>query len=288
MKKTPMWLAAITACFTSSVEGQSLIPNGDFESGTALCTQGSLPFPWFQAGLTSPGADAYSTDCNLLGGLAPDFLGNFPGLAAFDGLRFVAGWSEAGGEAFGVPLTTPVVAGNAYGLRAAFSASASHSGTSGYEVWLSADMQLDAGDFQVGLIGNGAGPGAWTVDGLVFVVPAGASAFDYMILSPAGPGSDTYMATDAWVMTDGGPATPASCSSSNGTGVNPDIFSCATPPTLGEVWTATVNGVSLGAFASGSRCWTLMGTGTWTSFAAEGIRWAPIDRACSRTTARES
>ena len=96
---------------------QSLVPNGDFESGLAACAQGYLPAPWFQAGSTSPGADTYNClpnpcDPTSMLGIDPNSYLNFPNASpAPSGVRFAAGWSAATTFWTGVP--GPGFAGNA-------------------------------------------------------------------------------------------------------------------------------------------------------------------------------
>jgi hypothetical protein len=125
----------------------NLFPNGSFESVPNNFTeQGLLPNDWINTNLFSPNADTYSTDGSY--GLEPAGFGNFPGVTAFDGNRWVAGSAfghlgsdtTVGGEAFGAFLTSTLTPGETYQLDAqlhqALRADLAHPG--GYQLFLAA------------------------------------------------------------------------------------------------------------------------------------------------------
>jgi hypothetical protein len=125
MKKYLFALAAMfsaTSLLMVPAGAASFITNGSFESGALPLPidQGVLPAPW----VTVPvGADTYSSDPNT--GLPPSIGGNFTGVTAYDGIRWVAGWSACNDpacpERFGQLLVSPLVAGSTYNITSAAS-----------------------------------------------------------------------------------------------------------------------------------------------------------------------
>ena len=88
----------------------NLIRNASFEDVPNASTgQGILPSEWVIANV-SP--DTYSNDGSY--GLFPSAGGNFTGVIAYDGIRWVAGWSSAGQERFGQVLTENLITGVDY------------------------------------------------------------------------------------------------------------------------------------------------------------------------------
>jgi hypothetical protein len=106
---------AVLAALVALPSYANLIRNPSFEMIPGpVVGQGILPSEWIQLGSVPPVADTYSSDGSY--GLLPADLGNFPGVTAFDGIRWVAGGS--GGipaapvpEEFGQVLTTPLFLG---------------------------------------------------------------------------------------------------------------------------------------------------------------------------------
>jgi hypothetical protein len=93
----------------------NLLKNSSFELVPSAATgQGILPEDWINVPTAGPGADTYSNDGSY--GLAPSANGNFTGVTAYDGIRWVAGWSVTSQESFGQWLDAPLVAGNTYYL----------------------------------------------------------------------------------------------------------------------------------------------------------------------------
>src|SRR5262249_26839273 len=97
----------------ASALGQNLLRNGDFEDVPGNQQgQGILPSEWIQV---QPSVDTYSNDGSY--GLPPNGFGNFTGVTAFSGIRWIGGWSSIP-EIFGQALTAPLVPGRGYLLRA--------------------------------------------------------------------------------------------------------------------------------------------------------------------------
>lgn len=109
--KNPFLLLAILSMGTTTARA-TLITNGNFETVPSGATgQNLMPTDWVAAPGTSP--DTYSNDGSY--GLTPSGFGNFPGVTAHEGIRWVAGWSLLP-EDFGQFLASPLVAGNDYEL----------------------------------------------------------------------------------------------------------------------------------------------------------------------------
>jgi hypothetical protein len=222
----PHWCPARNLLFALAANGvllasstsQSLIPNGDFESGLAACAQGYLPAPWFQGGVTSPGADTYSClpdpcDPSSMLGIAISSFGNFTTASpAPSGVRFAAGWSATLSvwtgepESFGVPLAESLEDGSEYRVAGMFTNSKTH-GLSGYfEVFLSDDTAFDDPalpatvdpDVSVAVVGIDAPRDVWAADEAEFVAPSGASSLAYLIVVPRG--IDYYAAIDDLIL----------------------------------------------------------------------------------------
>ena len=109
-------LAVVLLAFgVSNIAKANLISNASFEDVPSTATgQGILPTDWVNIPPPTPTADTYSNDGSY--GLAPSAGGNFTGVTAYDGIRWVAGWSAQGQESFGQWLGTSLVAGVEYDL----------------------------------------------------------------------------------------------------------------------------------------------------------------------------
>jgi hypothetical protein len=106
-------LIAVLVLATAGLANANMITNASFENVPDGSTgQGILPSNWVNIPPPSPTADTYSNDGSY--GLAPGAYGNFPGVTAKDGIRWVAGWSAAGQESFGQWLGSTVTAGMQY------------------------------------------------------------------------------------------------------------------------------------------------------------------------------
>ena len=106
-------LAVVLLVGFATCANANLIRNPSFETipGSVL-GQGIMPSEWTTAHVTAgPGADTYSNDGSY--GVSPSELGNFTGVTALDGIRWVAGWSAAD-EHFGQTLSAPFIGGQSY------------------------------------------------------------------------------------------------------------------------------------------------------------------------------
>ncbi len=93
----------------------NLITNASFEVVPNNNTgQGILPSNWVNIPPPTPTADTYSNDGSY--GVAPSAYGNFTGVTAKDGIRWVAGWSSAGQESFGQFLGSSLTANTDYAM----------------------------------------------------------------------------------------------------------------------------------------------------------------------------
>jgi hypothetical protein len=184
----------------------NLIRNPSFEVVPDTQTdQGILPSDWLQLA-PFPGADTYSNDGSY--GLLPSALGNFAGATAFDGIRFVAGWSIVP-ESFGQLLSTTLTPGAEYTisafLRQAERADLNNPGT--YQIGLAADVNL-TGFTLLGQFALTTGLDAWEATSFSFLAPTEANILPLLVLRPIGtalgtayPGLDLISLTAVSVAT---------------------------------------------------------------------------------------
>src|SRR5262245_61948748 len=105
--------ALASVSFTASALAQNLLTNPDFEQVPGNQQgQGILPSDWLEV---QPSVDTYSNDGSY--GLPPNGFGNFTGVTAFSGIRWVGAWSSIP-EIFGQTMPAPLVPGRSYVLRA--------------------------------------------------------------------------------------------------------------------------------------------------------------------------
>lgn len=192
-------MALVGVPFVAPATGATtnLLLNPGFENvpnnGTG---QGLLPSHWVGVNLS---ADTYSNDGSY--GLLPWEFGNFPGVTAHAGQRWVAGANvdqSAGGESFGQVLSAPLQAGATYRvegwLHQALRSDLNNPG--GYDLW------LDQGEFStrlfLGHIGDTTSPSAgWSRRGADFVAPSDAAAYTRLVFAPIASGAwGTYPGLD--------------------------------------------------------------------------------------------
>jgi hypothetical protein len=114
MRRSFALLCAAPALFAGHAGAQNLLRNPGFEDipDPPLTGQGVMPSEWFPISLTP---DTYSNDGSY--GLSPSAFGNFPGVTAASGLRWVAGAQSISlTETFAQTLTTPLTPGATYRL----------------------------------------------------------------------------------------------------------------------------------------------------------------------------
>jgi hypothetical protein len=198
-RQRPWWMATTHAAIALSVALAAraearLIPNGSSETVPGGATgQGILPAGWEQCGPLIPGADTYSNDGSY--GAAPSEIGNFTGVKAFHGIRWVAGAAfgrgarstTVGGEAFGTTLQTPLTPGTTYELKVrlhqALRSDLNNPG--GYHVFL-AEGNTPSGIAGALLVGTFAPTtmNAWEVRSVAFVAPCDAASRPFLVFAP--------------------------------------------------------------------------------------------------------
>lgn len=181
-------VANLAVAFLGPAAFANLFVNGGFESvPSAAYGQGLMPSAWLPINL-SP--DTYSEDGSY--GLFPWDFGNFPGVSAHGGSRWVAGGNIdqfGGGESFGQVLTSPLVAGTAYQVDGWLHQAlrTDLNGPGGYDLW------LDKGSFvnrlYVGHIGDTASSASgWAVFVDQFVAPTDAAEYTRFVFAPIAAG----------------------------------------------------------------------------------------------------
>jgi hypothetical protein len=193
---------ALLTLYAPAASAQNLIADPGFETGFVPdCNQANVPGTWYISSVTP---DVYSFDCSTLPGLHPASFNNYPTLpAAKDGLRFVAGGHFGSAiEAFGQTLAAPLVAGEQYTLSGWFTLSYQRPEAGVFDIYLSPNTNWGGGTL-VGSIGAGMGQDAWSFDMLSFVAPVNAASLPNIIMVPRSLATqpDSYMATDAWNLT---------------------------------------------------------------------------------------
>lgn len=186
---------ASLACVSFNTNA-NLIRNASFEGvPDARTGQGILPSEWVIANV-SP--DTYSNDGSY--GLLPSVNGNFTGVKAYDGIRWVAGWSSAGQERFGQVLTDNLITGVTYTMSVfmhqAVRSDLNHPG--GYEVYLtniSSDTPV-SGEY-LGFLGQTSSVAeGWQEYSFSVIATAEMSALSFLMFAPvsdisAYPGLDS-------------------------------------------------------------------------------------------------
>lgn len=199
-------LIAAAVTLPSPAVAQNLLRNPGFEAvpGTTQ-GQGLLPSEWdFSA--VSP--DTFSNDGSY--GLPPSGFGNFTGVVAFEGIRWMAGWSSAG-EQFGQTLSAPLVGGEAYTISARLhqAVRTDLADPGGYRILL-ADAGA-ASPMEVATLGlTVPGPG-WQFFETTFIAPADAASRPLLIFDPVADSmaSSAYPGIDDLSLVGAAPAVPA-------------------------------------------------------------------------------
>ena len=188
-------LVLLAVLVTSAVPYASanLMRNPSFEDVTGSThAQGLMPNDWVQASTANGdmNADTYSTDGSY--GLSPSDYGDFVGVTAYDGTRWVAGWSAAD-EVFGQWLTDPLIAGQQYVFSCAMvqSTRGDLNNPGGYDLYLCSDASLAGRSLGVllGYVGSTSGSRNWEVFSMSFMAPANASTLGFLEFSPQGTGA---------------------------------------------------------------------------------------------------
>ena len=191
--------AIVRSC---ALEGPNLLHNSDFEAvddaGTAgVGVEGVLPPPWEALQVTP---DTYTTDGGF--GIDPSTFGNFDGVSAHSGVRWVAAWSLAD-ERGGQPLAAPLIAGHRYLARSwlhqAVRSDLNFPGT--YVLMLAEPAQLNAID-----VGNWCPTtsvdAGWVERSFTFVAPD-AGSLTWLNFRPEGAsGTYPYPGVDDFTLHD--------------------------------------------------------------------------------------
>jgi hypothetical protein len=171
----------------------TLVVNGSFEDvgGSTLTGQALLPVSWTAITL-SP--DTYSNDGSY--GLLPGGFGHFPGGAAFDGIRWVAGGSFP--ETLGQALAASVQPGVRYTVSAAIRRDTGATpGTGSYEVRLKSTL-LSTTFVVAGRFAEPVGTG-WETFAFDFALPVAGPAYAFVELVPFASGAQvSYPGIDAF------------------------------------------------------------------------------------------
>ncbi len=181
---------------TSTSLSANLLRNPGFEEIPGVAGgQGLMPSEWLSFNVTP---DTYSNDGMY--GINPGDFGNFPGVTAFSGARWVAGWSAAN-EQFAQVLTMPLQPGQTYSLSGwmlqALRSDLDNPG--GYEIYLVADelSSTDSGEL-LGYLGSTADLDDWAFFTLDFVAPANSNTLPILVFSSTAldPATGSYAGLD--------------------------------------------------------------------------------------------
>lgn len=194
------------ATLPRSAAAQNLLRNPGFETVPAnQVGEGILPTDWQVINVTP---DTYSNDSSF--GLSPGNLGNFTGVAAHSGLRWVAGWSSAN-EIFGQTLTNPLTPGVTYQLdgflHQAVRPDLAQPGA--YNVFL-ADGPARTILASLGGFSPTDSPNQWQARSFTFTAPANAGSLPVLIFVPYSAGTSSYPGLDDVSLTvvSGGASAP--------------------------------------------------------------------------------
>jgi len=190
------YLAGLLLVSTIGVANANIIRNSSFEDVPNASTgQALMPSEWLTA-YSSP--DTYSNDGSY--GLSPSGYNNFTGVTAYDGIRWVAGWSSAD-ERFGQVISENLVAGTEYTmsgfLHQAVRSDLNNPG--GYEIYLtSSSSDAPLSGESLGFLGstNGTAEG-WQEYSFSFIATAEMSSLSFLMFDPFGGGASTYPGLDS-------------------------------------------------------------------------------------------
>jgi len=189
-----LMLGLTYACLTivSFNTNANLIRNASFEDvSNSNKGQGLMPNEWVRSNV-SP--DTYSNDGSY--GLLPSdgsSGGNFTGVTAYNGIRWVAGWTEAGQERFGQVLSEKLMMGVGYTmtgyLHQAVRPDLNHSG--GYEIFLTDESSTapSAGHY-LGFLGQTSSTAeGWQQYSFSFLATAEMSRLSFLMFAPVSSSS---------------------------------------------------------------------------------------------------
>ncbi len=180
----------------SAVAQANLLRNPSFEMIPGPQQgEGLMPSEWVIISVTP---DTYSDDGSY--GLPPNAFGNFSGVVARDGLRWVAAWGTTTAEMFGQQLSSPLLPGQAYRitgwLHQALRTDLANPGT--YELLLSTVPPNPETAVALGRFVPTTGP-VWEARSLTFTAPPDSTSRPWLVFRPIPTGAvmSTYPALDA-------------------------------------------------------------------------------------------
>ncbi len=162
----------------------NLIKNESFENVSSSATgQGILPDDWVNIPPPTPTADTYSNDGSY--GLSPNGYGNFTGVTAYDGIRWVAGASSYGQESFGQWLDDSLTEGADYDfsgwLHQAVRSDLNYAG--GYEIYLTNTPGVQSE--YLGFLGSTTSVGeGWNQYSFSFTVSEAMASLTFLEFAP--------------------------------------------------------------------------------------------------------
>lgn len=186
MKTASTFAILFSAWVLPATASANLLVNPGFENVPNNNTgQGLMPSNWLKV---SSSPDTYSNDGSY--GLLPLEFGNFPGVTAHGGLRWVAGaggTQQPNGEIIGQVLSAPLQAGVTYRFEAwlhqALRSDLNNPG--GYDIWLDRGVWNAANRVLVGHIGDTTSPAAgWNLFGTNFTAPFDAATYTRFVFAP--------------------------------------------------------------------------------------------------------
>ena len=208
-------LAVVAIIVSNTTVEADLVANASFENvPNSTHNQGLMPSGWQHVvGSALPASDTYSNDGSY--GLSPSDFGNFNGITAYDGIRWVAGYSydrtatdaslgNEGFEAFGTTLTGLLSAGAEYQLDARLRESVRFRNRGGYQLFLAESNSVPgiAGAVLLGAIAPTTGINEWESRSLTFVAPTDAASRPFLIFAPYKVSAESsYVGLDAVSLT---------------------------------------------------------------------------------------
>ena len=180
---------------TVGITQANLITNSSFEDVSSPTTgQGVLPIDWYNIN-TYQGADTYSNDGSY--GLYPYGYSNFTGVTAYDGIRWVAGWSSAG-ESFGQLLAESLVVDTIYDFSGFLhqSVRSDLNNPGGYEIYLTNTPGVQTE--YLGFLGSTTSTFAgWTEFSFNFTATSAMTSLTFLEFAPiATAGGSAYPGLD--------------------------------------------------------------------------------------------
>ncbi len=181
-------LYSLSLFFLPATVSANLITNSSFEDvPSSAGGQDLMPSDWVSVYSTP---DTYSNDGSY--GLSPSGYRNFPGVSAYDGIRWVAGWSSQP-EQFGQMLAQPLIAGHEYlftgFLHQAIRSDLNYAG--GYNVYLAESSTYEANRVLLGFFGS-TSTNSWEAFDFRFIAPDESIEYQFLLFDPivtAGTGS---------------------------------------------------------------------------------------------------